>query len=99
MTHEELIAHDGTVWSFAGFAGPYEYEYLGEGSGPVYGRFRWMRTGQVTNGIPVASCFRTERECIEAQLAANERVKKAMANVDANLRARLSEINAEGENA
>ena len=92
MTHEELKAHKDTVWSYTGFIGIHEYEYLGPGARhKVYGTFKRVDTGEVKTGIQVVSCFPTKRAaienhlqgCIDHRMWAERAVQDAQAELDA----------------
>ena len=92
MTHEELQAHNGTVWSYTGFIGIHEYEYLGPSEKhEIYGTFRRVDTGEINAGIQVISCFPTKRAaiedhlhgCLEHRLWAEKAVQDAQAELDA----------------
>ena len=68
MTHEELQAHKGTVWSYAGFIGLHEYKYIGPGRLLNYGTFQRLDTREIKTGFQVESFFPTKRAAIEAHL-------------------------------
>lgn len=89
MTHDELREHRGTVWSYAGFMGLHEYEYLGEGKLPIYGNFRRCDSGRCTDGIQVKSCFPTKRAAIEHCLAGTLEEIRYRQGLIAEMRAEL----------
>ena len=67
MTHEELQAHKGTVWSFAGYRGIREYEYLGFGDKSSTGKFCRVGDGEITQ-LYLDFLYPTKREGLECYL-------------------------------
>jgi hypothetical protein len=67
MTHEELQAHNGTVWSFAGYSGIREYEYLGFCDNSLIGRFRRVEDGEITH-LYLNFLYPTKRDGLECHL-------------------------------
>ena len=67
MTHEELRAHKGTVWSCAGLGYPAEYEYIETVLDSKYGVFKRVSDGDVVS-IPTLQCHSTERGCVEREI-------------------------------
>lgn len=75
MTHEELKAHRGTVWSGAGFIGLQEYEYLGQsGNHAIYGTFRRVCDDVINDGIQVISCYPTKRAALMAAIECEQQM-------------------------
>lgn len=98
MTHEELIAHKGTVWSsFGGAYEPQEYEYMGEGACSVWGTFRRIATGELLDNIPVSGCFVTERDWTKACLRTIELLQATCGVRIAALRQRLDVLDGKAE--
>lgn len=71
MTHEELQAHKGTVWSFAGGGEIREYEYLGFGDKSFTGRFCRVEDGEIVQ-LYINFLYRTKREGLECMLKMRE---------------------------
>lgn len=88
MTHEELKEHKGTVWSYAGFMGLHEYEYIGSGRLPIYGKFKRTDNGEVVSGIQVCSCYPTKRAALHDNLM-------GLASILRNTKAEIAIVQAE----